>query len=118
MYEYAGKVERVIDGDTVEVILDLGFKVWLRQTVRLDGIDAPEMKTPEGKAAREFLAELVARNPVGFVTTRKDRQEKYGRYLADVRLQGQAAGLSRLMVEAGHAKPYSGGARAPEPTEG
>lgn len=112
MYEYAATIIRVVDGDTLDVILDLGFDIAVRHTLRLDGIDAPESRTAAGKLAKDHLQMLIAGGIKAVVSTRKDRQEKYGRYLAVVRMLGATATLNDAMVAAGHATPYSGGRRA------
>lgn len=81
-YVYAAAVERVVDGDTLWVWLDLGFKDKARQNLRLRGIDAPEMDTPEGKASRRFVVDTLSSCDRVVVST--TRPDKYGRYLADV----------------------------------
>lgn len=81
MYEYKCTVIRVIDGDTVDCSVDLGFEVSVKQRFRLMGINAPETKTPEGKKAKARLQELMPEGAVMFVKTFKDKKEKYGRYL-------------------------------------
>jgi micrococcal nuclease len=114
MYEYTGTVKRVIDGDTVELMIDLGFHTHTLQTVRIAGIDAPEMKTPEGKLAKKYLQSLL---PLGTlvktVTEKPNSTEKYGRYLARiVRAYAYPQDeIGPIMIAAGHAKPYDGGAR-------
>lgn len=110
MYEYRATVLRVIDGDTVEARVDLGFDVFAVQRFRLDGINAPETKGESrdaGKAATEYLRTLVAKNATGGVLTiqtRKDKREKYGRYLAVLIASGW--NLNAVMVNTGHAVPY------------
>lgn len=113
-FTYAAKVERVVDADTIDVALDLGMRVHLRTRLRVAHIDAPELSTPEGKAARTFVVDLL---PVGapvVVATRKP--DKYGRALADVAFaigdQALDVDLAGLLVVAGHARGnYEGGAR-------
>lgn len=91
MYEYRARITRVIDGDTVEAEIDLGFHVSLTVTLRLAGINAPETRgteRPRGLAATRYL-EALLHNLAGdtrvlTVRTRKDVTEKYGRYLADL----------------------------------
>lgn len=103
MYEYRAKVERVVDGDTVDVVVDLGFDVHVRQRLRLLGINAPEKTGPTreaGYAARDYLAELLGAGPVT-VSTSTDAREKYGRYLAWIIAGGVR--VNQAMVEAGHA---------------
>ena len=99
------------DGDTVRLDIDLGLSVWVRNVpCRVNGIDCPEMKSPEGKAARSFAKSIF---PVGTkvtVKTSKDKKEKYGRWLVDISLPGGESYAARLVAE-GHAYPYFGGRR-------
>jgi len=71
-----------VDGDTLRVIIDLGFDTWKRQYLRLRGIDAPELRTPEGKAARDFVCREL--RDVPSIILRSSRSGKFGRYLSDV----------------------------------
>ena len=100
-YEYTKcKVIRVIDGDTVRVDVDLGCDTHVNLTLRLAGIDAPEMGTPAGVAAKAHL-EAVLGSPVT-VRTIKDRREKYGRYLAYIEtITGDD--VATVLIESGHA---------------
>ena len=89
MYEYRCKIRRVVDGDTVDVDIDLGFGTWLRnQRIRMMGIDAPESRTSDkeekvyGLLAKEKLNTLLANSRT--LRTFKDTKGKYGRILADV----------------------------------
>lgn len=116
MFEYTAHVTRIIDGDTVELDIDLGFKIHQHTTVRLAGIDAPEMSTAAGRTARNWLT-LQAGNDV-LVHTEKDRTEKYGRYLAwlwtpvdDQPLYDRDTSINLAMVDAGMARLYTGGKR-------
>lgn len=114
MYHYAATIERVIDGDTVDLSIDLGFSVWIRQRVRLAGIDAPERYTDAGRAAKAYLAALLPEGlKVQTQTMKAESTEKYGRYLADVLIGvgGQERSVATIMVCAGHAEPYDGGKR-------
>ena len=96
LYHYQAVVTEVYDGDTVTVDLDLGFHVWVRgQKIRLAHIDAPELKgdtKSQGKAAGDFLRELLLNKNVIIQTIKGpsggDKQEKYGRYLGVVWLDG------------------------------
>lgn len=81
MYEYRASIIRIVDGDTVHADVDLGCDVHEMLTIRLYGINAPEMGTPEGPPAKDHLEGLI---PVGSsltLHTVKDKREKYGRYL-------------------------------------
>jgi endonuclease YncB( thermonuclease family) len=101
---------RIVDGDTIVCELDLGWNIHLTGTIRLLGINAPEMRTPEGVAARDFLATQVAPgDPVVVVSTRLlGNTEKYGRCLASVRL-ASGADISTTMLSTGHAISYNPG---------
>jgi micrococcal nuclease len=106
MYEYQARLIDVVDGDTLDLELDLGVETFRKLRVRLDGLDAPEIRTPEGKVAKAWLVEYLSHMPTTFtVDTIKDKKEKYGRYLVRI---GQ---LNEDMIAAGMAKPYSGGRR-------
>ena len=81
-FTYKAQVTRVVDGDTVWVKIDLGFRVLTRQKLRFRGIDAPELGTRRGQAAKAFVERTIGKLPWVVVTT--TREDKYGRYLADV----------------------------------
>lgn len=111
MYEYRAQITRVIDGDTVEAEIDLGFHVTFTVTLRLAGINAPETKgteRPRGLAATRYLDSLIT-DLTGStreltVRTQKDVTEKYGRYLA-VLMVGDV-NLNDRMLADGHAVPF------------
>lgn len=112
MYEYRATLLRVVDGDTVHLAVDLGFDTTHHITGRLLGINTPELPTPEGKAARQHLLDLLSLNLL--VHTVKDRREKYGRYLVTLWRDGEdtsGPSINQRMVDDGHAQPYSGEAR-------
>jgi micrococcal nuclease len=129
MWEYQAKVLRVVDGDTLDLMIDLGFRVFAKHRVRLHGIDTPETygvkKESEeykaGMAAKEFV-ESWLRNEGGEVLIRSHdggtpRAGKYGRWLVDVYpLDGDAdpespvaPSLNEDLVAEGHATVYTGG---------
>ena len=88
MYEYRVKIIKVVDGDTVDVDIDLGFGVWLnKQRIRLYGIDAPESRTRDldekryGLKAKEWLKERLSDGAI--LKTRLDKKGKYGRILGE-----------------------------------
>lgn len=103
MYEYQAKVLRVIDGDTVDVLVELGFHVTLSMKIRLYGINAPELKEETGKTARDYLFSRVYGKTIT-IRTFKDRTEKYGRFLATILLDGE--NINEDLVTKGYAKPY------------
>ena len=85
MYTYRGEVKAVIDADTIDVLIDLGFGVHTMQRLRLYGIDAPEMRTEAGKIAKEYVKSVLLGGDAFkyvYVRTIKDRKDKYGRKLA------------------------------------
>ena len=113
MYEYACKVKRVVDGDTVDVILDLGFDVSYSCRVRLYGIDTPESRTRDkdekarGKMAGAFLEEAIEDGEKVVIQTKlKDSRGKYGRDLGDVDVDG--VNINKLMVKCHLAVAYHG----------
>lgn len=111
-WEVPAKVERVVDGDTILAECDLGWHVKLETYVRLYGVNAPELATDEGKAARDFVKEQL---PVGTPVTVVSHKllgatEKYGRALASVTLPS-GRDLSTVLLETEHAVAYDGGAR-------
>ena len=113
MYEYACKVKRVVGGDTVDVILDLGFDVSYSCRVRLYGIDTPESRTRDkdekarGKMAGAFLEEAIEDGEKVVIQTKlKDSKGKYGRVLGDVVVDG--VNINKLMVKCHLAVAYHG----------
>jgi micrococcal nuclease len=100
---------RVVDGDTVDLDLDLGFSLTLRQRVRLYGIDAPELRSRDpqekakGQESQRFVAQWFERP--GPVLVRTTKEEKYGRMLADCYRNGSPSLCSELL-ERGLAQPY------------
>lgn len=108
LFTYAAYVEKVIDGDTLKVRLDLGFKVWMRETLRLRGIDCPEVGTPKGDEARNFVRSHL--KEAQLIVVRSSRPEKYDRYLADVYIPQEGTPdsetdvyLNNLLLENGYA---------------
>lgn len=104
-YEYKATVENVVDGDTVDVVVDLGFKVSSRQRVRLARIDTPERSQPGYAAARDFVREAVLDKPVMLKT---EKVSKWGYYLAEITLQ-DGRNLSDTLVQTQLAHYYDGG---------
>jgi len=119
VYEYRVKIRRVVDGDTVDVDIDLGFGVWLKkQRIRLYGIDTPESRTRDleekkfGLMAKEFLKKELADGAV--LKTRLDGKGKYGRILGEFITIKEEDGMTyrhnvnEFMVESHHAATYHG----------
>jgi endonuclease YncB( thermonuclease family) len=105
LFTYQAVIERVVDADTLKVRVDLGFGLEHRETLRLRDIDAPEVGTKAGDAARTFAQSLLKEaDTIILYTTRSD---KYDRYLADVFIESKTGGedifLSNLLLENGYA---------------
>lgn len=103
-FVYAGTVTRVIDADTVELSVDVGFRITHHLTARLLGINAPEMSTAAGVTARAALVSLVQGRTLE-VRTVKDRNDKYGRMLATIMLD-ETQSVNDWLIEQGYAVPY------------
>ena len=118
MYEYKAQVLRIIDGDTLVVNIDLGFDVWIHnEVVRLNGIDAPEVRTADpveklfGTLARNRIKEYLDNDGAGGAVTlvsKTFKKEKYGRITADLKVQGQIRSLCATLIGEGYAVPYHG----------
>ena len=110
MFTYSAKVKRVIDGDTVDLLVDLGLRVTVDARVRLLGLNAPEKNTSAGVAAKQFLEGLLGNAASLTVKTEKDRTEKYGRWLGTL-YDENGVSINDRMVAEGYAAPYDGGPR-------
>ncbi len=116
MYEYRiKKVTNVVDGDTIDVEIDLGFSVSYAQRLRLAGIDTPESRTTDkaekilGLEAKEYLKSKVKEAKDIVVKTEKpDSSEKYGRILGWVYVDGSNKSINEQMIEDGYAWGYMG----------
>ena len=119
MYEYKCKIRKVVDGDTVDIDIDLGFGIWLNdERVRIIGIDTPESRTSDpiekkfGLAAKERVQHLLGEDATLISKVKGDGNEemrgKFGRVLGDFRTSQGDLLTSKLMKE-GHAVAYSGG---------
>ena len=111
LYEYHATILKVVDGDTIDARMDLGLEVSVTTRLRLAGIDAPERNTEAGKMAALWLSDRLPVGSVVTIRTQKDKREKFGRYLAEVVVDGSAQTLNEAMLGIGLAKPYSGGKR-------
>jgi len=107
IFRYNCTIIRVIDGDTVEAWIDLGFDCWYRSPVRLKGINAPELRgvsREDGEASRFFLAKALEGVQVVVETEWRKDKDKYGRVLGTFWANG--ININQLMVERGLAMPY------------
>ncbi|MFA5168016.1 MAG: DUF1016 N-terminal domain-containing protein [Candidatus Omnitrophota bacterium] len=106
LYTYEAFVERVIDGDTLKLEIDAGFEEQCHETIRLKGIDCPELDTPEGQAAKRFVERELAHCEFITIKSTQTRKEKWGRYLGDVFYTdkfGKQQYLNNVLLEKGHA---------------
>jgi micrococcal nuclease len=116
MYEYyVRKVENVVDGDTIDVLIDLGFDILFSSRVRLAGIDTPESRTKDlkekalGLESKEYLKRaLKDAKSVVIKTEKMDSSEKYGRILGWVYINGDTVSLNDMMINDGYAWGYLG----------
>ncbi len=116
MYEYrVKKITNVVDGDTIDVDIDLGFAVSFSQRVRLAGIDTPESRTSDkfektlGLESKEYLKKkLKDAKDVIIKTEKPDSSEKYGRILGWLYVDGDTVSVNDHMIEDGYAWGYLG----------
>ena len=116
MYEYQAIVKRVVDGDTVDIDIDLGFGVVLRdERVRIIGIDTPESRTSDktekvfGLASKERLKQLLGKKSI-LKCKEYDSKGKFGRILGDF-TTNDGRMVTDVLVEEGHAVAYFGGSK-------
>ena len=114
MYTYKAKVLKVIDGDTIDVLIDLGFDIQHKIRLRLFGINTPETRTKDlkekylGLTSKWYLSHLLKNRDI-IVKTYKTG--KYGRYLATIYLKGSKKSINQKILEEGLAEIYFGGKR-------
>ena len=113
MHEYKAKIKRIVDGDTVDVDIDLGFGMILsKQRIRLYGIDTPESRTRDkeekfyGKLAAQFLKDQCKKGSCITLKTYLDKKGKYGRILGEIIVDD--VNINQLMVEQHMAVEYHG----------
>jgi micrococcal nuclease len=116
MYEYfVEEVKNVVDGDTIDVVIDLGFDILFASRVRLAGIDTPESRTTDkaekvlGIEAKEYLKkQLKDAKSVVIRTEKMNSSEKYGRILGWVYINGESESVNNKMINDGYAWGYLG----------
>jgi micrococcal nuclease len=112
MYEYAARLDKVVDGDTVDLLVDVGFNIHTRQRIRLLGVNCAEHGSIAGDDATAFTkAWLEQYGPDLVVRTVLDRKEKYGRVLGTIVASTHI--LNQDLIAGGHAVDYDGGRRLP-----
>jgi len=113
VYEYKAKLLRVVDGDTIDCIIDLGFDILLKERIRLKGIDTPEVRTRDleekkrGFAAKERVEEVFQGSDEFTIITEMGKKGKYGRILGTVMLPDRKVSLNQMLLDEGHAEVYT-----------
>ena len=123
MYTYNAKLDRVVDGDTVDALVDLGFDTWKKVRIRMHGMNAPESRTKDleekerGLAAKARLTEMLESENGEFIL-KSHGVGKYGRCLGELHvdmLDGKECltleNVNELLIKEGHAVAYDGGKR-------
>jgi micrococcal nuclease len=119
-YIYRGKLDRVVDGDTIDALIDVGFDIWLKKRVRFQGMDAWESRTrnleekAKGLEAKARLIELLDKvsDKPGYFRIRSFGLGKYGRLLGEIFIMdkdGNQISINEQMISEGHAYVYDGG---------
>ena len=114
-YEYTAKLDRVVDGDTCDALIDLGFDTWVKKRIRFKGVDTWECRTRDkeekvkGLAAKAFTKDLLENSDDGKFALRAHGVGKYGRVLGELFVKGEEKSVNDLLLENGHAYEYEGG---------
>ena len=119
-YIYRGKLERVVDGDTIDALIDVGFDIWIKKRIRYSGIDTWESRTRnleekakglEAKARnKELLMEVSSKS--GYFRLKSFGVGKYGRVLGEIYIEdseGKQYNINETLIAEGHAYVYEGG---------
>jgi len=114
-FTYSAGLLRVVDGDTCDAMIDLGFDIWVKKRIRLYGVDTWECRTRDkkekvkGLAAKEYVKDLLENSDEGDFTLKSHGVGKYGRVLGEIFLKGHDDSLNELLKINGHAYEYHGG---------
>ena len=112
---YSCKLVRVVDGDTADAMIDLGFKTWVKARIRFMGVDAWESRTrnleekKKGLAAKAYVKDLLENSDEGKFSIISHGVGKYGRVLGELFVKGHEQSVNELLKENGHAYAYEGG---------
>ena len=112
---YSAKLQRVVDGDTCDALIDLGFDTWVKKRIRFYGVDTWESRTrnleekKKGLAAKEFTKDLLENSDDGKFSIISHGVGKYGRVLGELFVKGHEQSVNELLKENGHAYEYDGG---------
>ena len=119
-YIYRGKLERVVDGDTIDALIDVGFDIWIKKRIRYSGIDTWESRTRDleekakGLEAKDRNKELLMeiRSKSGYFRLKSYGVGKYGRVLGEIFIEdkdGKQYNINQTLISEGHAYVYEGG---------
>ena len=114
-YGYSCKLERVVDGDTCDALIDLGFNTWAKRRIRFMGVDCWESRTRDleekkkGLAAKAYVKDLLENSDKGKFSIISHGVGKYGRVLGEIFVKGHETSVNQLLIENGHAYEYEGG---------
>ena len=112
---YSCKLVRVVDGDTCDAMIDLGFDTWVKKRIRFMGVDTWESRTRDlkekakGLAAKRFTKDLLTESDDGKFSIISHGVGKYGRVLGELFVKGHEKSVNELLIENGHAYEYDGG---------
>ena len=112
---YSAKLQRVVDGDTCDALIDLGFDTWVKKRIRFKGVDTWESRTRnkeekvKGLAAKSYTKDLLENSDEGKFVLKSYGVGKYGRVLAELFVKGYEQSVNKLLIENGHAYEYDGG---------
>ena len=112
---YSAKVVRVVDGDTADAMIDLGFDTWVKKRIRFYGVDTWESRTrnleekKKGLAAKDYVKDLLENSDEGKFLLKSHGVGKYGRVLGELFVKGNDTSVNELLKENGHASEYYGG---------
>ena len=114
-YGYSCKLDRVVDGDTCDAMIDLGFNTWVKKRIRFKGVDTWESRTRDleekkkGLEAKAFTKDKLENSDEGKFSIISYGTGKYGRVLGELFIKGYEVSLNQLLLENGHAYEYEGG---------
>ena len=114
-YGYSCKLDRVVDGDTCDALIDLGFDTYVKKRIRFYGVDTWESRTrnleekKKGLAAKEYVKDLLENSDEGKFSIISYGVGKYGRVLGEIFVKGHEKSVNELLKENGHAYEYDGG---------
>ena len=113
-YIYSAKIVRVVDGDTADAMIDLGFDTWVKKRIRFYGVDTWESRTrnleekKKGLAAKDYVKDLLENSDEGKFVLKSYGVGKYGRVLGELFVKGNEKSVNELLKENGHAYEYHG----------